>query len=121
MKHLAQIILITLMALIPCGCSQPHEGAFHSLHNGMTRQQVRELLGEPSTTFYETEKSRGEVDNVYEERWQYGDNFSTRATGAIFPENAPDRVWVIYFDAQGRVSGFREPLPDEGTWRNDVK
>ena len=121
MKHVAQIILSTLVALIPGGCTQPHEGAFYSLHNGMTHQQGRDLLGEPSATFYETKESRNEVDNAYKERWQYGANFSTRATGAFFPENAPDRVWVVYFDAEGRVSGFREPVPDESAWRSDVK
>jgi len=121
MKHVAPILLAALVALALPGCTHQHEGAFPSLHNGMTRQQVRELLGEPSTTFYESEQSRAELENAYQERWQYGDNFSTRATGAFFPENAPDRVWVVYFDADGLVSGFREPMPDEGTWRDDVK
>ncbi|MAB83118.1 MAG: hypothetical protein CMJ24_06745 [Phycisphaerae bacterium] len=120
MKRL--LILLTMLLAIPnAGCQQPHEAGFGALHDGMSHQQVRDLLGEPSMTFYASEESRAEVDNAYQERWQYGDNFSTRATGAVFPENAPDRVWVVYFDESGRVSGFREPIPETDNWRSDVK
>lgn len=79
------------------------------------------MLGEPTTTFYNTAESRAEVGGHYQERWQYGDTISTRATGAFFPEIAPNRVWVVFFDTDGRVTEFREPLPDEFRWEDNVK
>ena len=117
--HNPIMLLAAALMLLP-GCTQQHEASFDGLHDGMSREQVRELLGEPTSTFYDTEERRAEAGGVYQERWQYGDNFSTRATGAMFPENAPDRVWVVYSE-DGKVSGFREPLPPSDPWRSDVK
>lgn len=114
------LLLLATIPGLPFACAQPHEASFGGLRNGMTHEQVRELLGEPTSTFYDSEERRAEADGIYQERWQYGDNFSTRATGAMFPENAPDRVWVVYFE-DGKVSGFREPLPPSDPWRSDVK
>lgn len=113
-------LLATTLMLSP-GCTQRHEASFGGLEQGMTRDQVRELLGAPSTTFYATEELRAEAGGAYRERWQYGDTISTRATGAMFPESAPDRVWVVFFDEEGRVDSFREPHPSQEPWRRDVK
>ena len=44
---------------------------------------------------------------IAEERWQYGDNLSTLATGAVFPSEAHPRAWVVYFDEKGNVRSFR--------------
>ena len=113
-------LLITTLLLAPA-CAQRHEASFAGLQPGMTREQVRELLGPPSTTFYDTEVLRAEAGGAYGERWQYGDTISTRATGAMFPESAPDRVWVVFFGPDGRVSSFRGPRPSGEPWRRDVK
>ena len=117
------ITILLLAAMLMCipACSQRHEASFGGLKQGMTRDQVRELLGDPSTTFYATEELRAEAGGAYRERWQYGDNLSTRATGAVFPESAPDRVWVVEFDEDGRVASFRPPRPSSEPWRNGVK
>ena len=83
----------------------------------MSKDQVRELLGAPSSTF----AAQQEGGITLPERWQYGDTLSTLATGGMFPDHAPGRVWVVYFDDSGRVSSIRTPEPDEQPWRPDVK
>ena len=115
--RIPRFLLVAMLMCIPA-CSQRHEAAFGGLEQGMTRDQVRDLLGPPSTTYYATEDLRVEAGGVYPERWQYGDNISTRATGAMFPESAPDRVWVVVFE-DGRVASFREPRPADDPWRGD--
>lgn len=66
---------------------------------GMGRAEVLELLGEPS--------SKVEVpawgDRPARERWQWNDNLSTLATGAMFPDTVPDRVLAVSFDKEGKV------------------
>ncbi|MDG2292282.1 MAG: hypothetical protein P8L37_06460 [Phycisphaerales bacterium] len=87
----------------------------------MSKAQIRELIGEPSSIYFDTDDQQMDAGGHWPERWQYGDTLSTRATGALFPENAPDRVWVIYFDDQGIVTGTRIPQPEMDEWRPDVK
>ena len=108
------------MAVLPC-CSARHTEQFHLVDQGMSRNEVRELLGPPSTIYFDEPNERKASGGHWPERWQYGDNFSTRATGMLFPENAPNRVWVIYFDEQGIVTATRTPQPDMDDWRPDVK
>lgn len=121
MPRYLQAIQLTLLLALVAGCSNQHETEFGLLHRGMTKAEVLETLGDPTTTYYATDEARAGADGNYPERWQYGDNFSTRATGAVFPENAPSRVWVVYFGADGRVTEFREPMPDDFEWRDHVK
>jgi outer membrane protein assembly factor BamE (lipoprotein component of BamABCDE complex) len=82
-----------------------HQENWGRLKVGMTRMQVEDMLGEPSSR-YEPRTENGKVI-VPEERWQYGDNLSTLATGVVFPSDADARAWAVYFDADGRVSRFR--------------
>ena len=74
---------------------------------GMREAEVVELLGEPS--------SRVDVpafgDRPAYVRWQWNDNLSTLATGAMFPDTVPDRVLAVIFDADGRVVEVVEPRP----------
>ena len=58
-----RIPLCLLVAMLMCipACSQRHEAAFGGLEQGMTRDQVRDLLGPPSTTYYATEDLRVEA------------------------------------------------------------
>ena len=108
------------MAVLTC-CSARHAEQFHLVDEGMSRNEVTELLGPPSTIYFDEPNDRQASGGHWPERWQYGDNFSTRATGMLFPENAPNRVWVIYFDEQGLVTSTRTPQPDMDAWRSDIK
>ena len=117
------LLLALLMSLIAAlsSCSSQHIEGFHQAEKGMSKAQIRDLLGEPSSIYFDTDDQKMDAGGHWPERWQYGDTLSTRATSALFPENAPDRVWVIYFDDQGTVTGTRTPQPDMREWRPDVK
>ena len=107
--HILRLLIATL--LLAPACAQRHEASFAGLQPGMTREQVRELLGPPSTTFYDTEVLRAEAGGAYGERWQYGDTISTRATGACF--RSAHRVWVVSSTTQSPADRVRrEPWRD---------
>jgi len=97
--------IVALACIVAAGCESRHQENWSRLKPGMTKTQVEDLLGEPSSR-YEPRKENGKVV-VAEERWQYGDNLSTLATGAMFPSEAHPRAWVVYFDEKGNVSSFR--------------
>jgi outer membrane protein assembly factor BamE (lipoprotein component of BamABCDE complex) len=109
------LLLLSFLALL--SCSNQHVQEFHQVHQGMSRSEVRELLGTPSSTF----AANQEGGIPLPERWQYGDSLSTMATSAMFPDHAPGGVWVVYFDGNGRVSNIRKPQDDQQPWRPDVK
>lgn len=96
---------LVLLACALGACESRHQENWDRLRVGMNRSQVENLLGEPSSR-YEPRTDNGKVV-IAEERWQYGDNLSTLATGVVFPTDADARAWVVYFDADGRVSRFR--------------
>ena len=108
------LLLLGLMALT--ACSNKHVQEFHQVHEGMSRSEVRELLGTPSSRF----PASIEDDILIPERWQYGDTLSTHATGVLSPYDAPNRVWVVYFK-DDRVSSIQEPQDSGQVWRPDVK
>ncbi len=119
----------TALLLMVSGCETPqYEANFPRIQAGMTQADVEALLGKPSSTFVERREDGQAV--VPQTRWQYGDNLSTLATGAVYPGGAPARVWVVYFNVAGKVDSTRAPDwarqgmevdtdagPDAGTWR----
>jgi hypothetical protein len=84
------------------GCESKYQDNWGKVHTGMTKQEVEALLGPPSSK-YDAKEVDGEVV-VAEDRWQYGDNLSTLATGALFPSQAHPHAWAISFGPSGRVS-----------------
>jgi hypothetical protein len=106
MPHLLRFLpSLALAATLLCACESQHQDNWDRLKVGMTKTQVADLLGEPSSR-YEPRADNGKVV-IAEERWQYGDNLSTLATGAVFPSEAHPRAWVVYFDEKGNVRSFR--------------
>ncbi len=100
--------VLVALSLMLSGCSPPHESGFGLLQSGMSETQVRELLGSPSVVVPAETGDDGAV--IAGPRWQYGDTLSTMTTAATFPATVPDRVWVVWFDAEGRVMTWRPPL-----------
>ncbi len=100
-RHIILAASLTLIA-----CESQYQENWDRLKPGMTKTQVEDLLGQPSSRF-EQRADNGKVI-VPEERWQYGDNLSTLATGALFPSEAHPRAWVVYFDEKGQVRAFRK-------------
>ena len=93
--------------LLLASCSMDKIDQFDAVQVGMTHTEVRETLGAPSSTFSREVDESGRVVRL--ERWQYGDTPGTIATGALFSEHPSRRVWVVYFDMEGRVMKVVEP------------
>ena len=98
-------LVATAAVVAACG---PSRTQFAGLRKGMDKSQVVALLGEPSSRYAAMPASKD--GPAREERWQFGDNLSSLATSATFADqDAPGNVWVVYFDADGRVSHWRPP------------
>jgi outer membrane protein assembly factor BamE (lipoprotein component of BamABCDE complex) len=93
-------------------CESQYQDNWGRLKPGMTQAQVEDLLGTPSSR-YEPRTENGQVI-VDRARWQYGDNLSSLATGAMFPEQPHPHAWVVYFDERGQVTAFQA-----GHWAQD--
>lgn len=101
-------LLVLTGLLLLAACESQHETNWGNLKQGMSKDEVSQLLGEPSSRV--DARRQGNDIVVAFDRWQYGDNLSTLATGVVFPGEAPDRVWAVYFDEEGRVIDFRPPV-----------
>jgi hypothetical protein len=103
----ARSLALAAALLGAAACESQYQDNWSKVRLGMTKEQVEALLGKPSST-YAARTEDGKVV-VAEDRWQYGDNLSTLATGAMFPAEAHPRAWAIKFDAAGRVSSIQVP------------
>ena len=112
LRRFSKLSLVLLFGLLLAtggmGCDSAVKSGFSSVSTGMTQDEVRGLLGDPSVVI-PGETGEGGV-SLTGPRWQYGDNLSTITTAAAFPRTVPDRVWVVWFDVDGRVVSWREPL-----------
>ncbi|MFM8640126.1 MAG: hypothetical protein ACKOEL_05765 [Planctomycetota bacterium] len=100
-------------ALSSAACQSPaYETNWNRLRAGMDHAEVEALLGRPSSTYAPPPPDAAERERpsaVPMERWQFGDTLSSMATRAMFPDEADERAWCVFFGADGRVSGFRPP------------
>ena len=115
---LAAIATLATAALM-LACDAPrYENNWNRVQTGMTREQVTELLGEPSSRhrpkYSEEERLQAATTGtaVVAERWQYGDTLSSFATGALMPNEADERAWCVFFGPDGTVTDRRTP-----SWR----
>jgi outer membrane protein assembly factor BamE (lipoprotein component of BamABCDE complex) len=100
---IAGAVLSVLSSLAACTSAWRDHGSL--VEPGMSEAEVVELLGEPSSKV--DVPAWGNRPAVA--RWQWNDNLSTLATGAMFPDTVPDRVLAVVFDADGRVVEVVEP------------
>ena len=100
-------LLIGVLGVFLLGCTPEYRTNFPQLKEGMSKTEVRELLGAPSVEVAPRRDSDGAI--IQGARWQYGDNLSTWTTSAVFSETEPDRVWIVWFDQEGLLSGSRAP------------
>lgn len=100
-----------VMLIFLASCRTPNAQNFSQLKIGMDKDEVLDLLGPPSSKWTPA-ASDDEQDppSEWSARWQYGDCLSSAASTAIAPDIAPDRVWVVRFDEDDRVIGFRTPI-----------
>ena len=100
------------LAFILTACQIPEAGKFEQLHKGMSESEVISLLGEPSSRSPAQLNKSGQV--VGQASWQYGDNLSTLSSNAMFKDQPPsDRVWVIFFDGDGKTTSWQKPAWDQ--------
>lgn len=105
-RHVALLALCVLVASLVLGaCSARWQENQDRVRVGMTQAEVEELLGPPSSRVNVPEFA-GSPAYV---RWQWNDNLSTLATGAMYPDTVPDRVLAVRFDAEGRVVEWHSP------------
>ena len=114
--HAASWAAAALACVVLTGCEAPrYETNWDRLRAGMTREQVGELLGDPSSRDrpkYSDEERMGVAASggaVVTERWQYGDTLSSLATGALMPHEADERAWCVFFGPDGTLTEFRGP------------
>ncbi|NBX25450.1 MAG: outer membrane protein assembly factor BamE [Planctomycetes bacterium] len=103
--HAGPRILIALALLWVVACESQYQENWDRLKPGLTREQVEHLLGPPSSR-YEPRSEDGKVV-IEQARWQYGDNLSSLATGAMFPGEPHPHAWVVWFDEKGMVTTFQ--------------
>lgn len=116
-RALAALAAVAALA----GCATPaYEANWNRLRTGMSRDDVQGLLGQPSSKHLPKPNEDGTPPAPGRgERWQYGDTLSSFATGAVFPEEADERSWRVFFGNDGCVSGFRAPEWAEGKQAKD--
>jgi hypothetical protein len=109
----AVAVFALLAATAAVGCESPaYEVNWNRLRPGMTRADVESMLGQPSSTYVpppQDPSSSMRPNPARGERWQYGDTLSSMATRAVFPDEADERAWCVFFGPDGTVSGFRPP------------
>lgn len=98
--------LLLLFVLVPA-CATERIDLFDEVHAGMSKEEVRAILGKPSSTYTREIDELGRVVRV--ERWQYGDTPGSLATGALFSEHPSNRVWAVFFDENHEVLEVMEP------------
>lgn len=89
--------LAVCLLLASCASQQVAE-RFDLVNQGMSKEEVVDLLGAPSSS-WSLVRARDGVDG---ERLQWGDGLSSMASSAAF-RGEPDRAYSVVFDAQGRV------------------
>jgi len=108
-RHAAIAVVATLVAILAItACSSKWQENQDRVRVGMTQAEVEELLGPPSSRVNVPEFA-GAPGYV---RWQWNDNLSTLATGAMYPDTVPDRVLAVGFDAEGKVNAVSLPSGD---------
>ena len=81
------------------GCRSPGGAAFRGVTPGMSKAEVLELLGQPSSR---VEADLAHNNATWASRWHWGDTLGTLATHAMMPDQPPPpRVWTVWFDASG--------------------
>lgn len=112
-RRRAAVVVGSLAALAAGGCQSPaYEVNWNRLQPGMTRAEVESALGQPSSTYVPPPpdpSSSRRPGPARGERWQYGDTLSSMATRAMFPDEADERAWCVFFGPDGTVTGFRPP------------
>jgi hypothetical protein len=103
------VVIMTLLTgtTIIIGCRRPDVAAFREVTPGMSKAEVLERLGQPSS------RVKGDLAHnnaTWASRWHWGDTLGTLATHAVMPDQPPPtRVWTVWFDASGTAINVEAP------------
>lgn len=98
---------LTIVTAFAGGCRSPQGDSFEGISRGMSRDEVIEVLGPPSSRLNAPADSPGSPWAV---RWHWGDTLGTLATHAAMADQPPPgRVWTVWFDASGHVIEATSP------------
>lgn len=97
-------LVIALSLLLTACASQQVVDGFARIKLGMTKDEVIEILGQPSSTWVLSTK----LDGVQGTRLQWGDGLSSLASSAAF-RGDPDRAYSVVFDEKGIVLSKAPP------------
>ena len=95
--------LLSVMVLTACASTEVVE-RFGRVKMGMTKDEVIDLLGAPSSKWPLVIAS----DGFDGERLQWGDSLSSLASSSAF-KGEPDRAYSVVFDASGKVVRMATP------------
>ena len=95
--------ILVSFGLVSCASQQVVDG-FTQVKPGMTKDEVIEILGQPSSTWALSTK----LDGVQGTRLQWGDGLSSLASSAAF-RGDPDRAYSVVFDEKGIVLSKAPP------------
>ena len=99
-----------VMLVFLASCRTPNAQNFSQLKIGMDKDEVLDLLGPPSSKWTQQQRTTSRT------RHQSGPLDGSTGTASVrqhqppSPDIAPDRVWVVRFDEDDRVIGFRTPI-----------
>ena len=101
------VLAALLLPLLLLGCGTPRYASnWSDLEPAMSRSDVLDLLGEPSSRV-RFEQPSGQVAR---ERWRYGDDSTSAASPMGLGIAPPPDVFVVTFGSNGRVADYRRPL-----------
>lgn len=105
MRLPAALSVAFALSLLPASCaSQRVVDGFARVESGMTRDEVVDMLGPPSSTWPLSHK----LDGMQGTRLQWGDGLSSLASSVAF-RGDPDRAYSVVFDESGRVVSKAPP------------
>lgn len=99
-----RLAALAICLLLSSCASQQVAERFDLVNQGMSKEEVVDLLGAPSSS-WSLVRARDGVDG---ERLQWGDGLSSMASSAAF-RGEPDRAYSVVFDAEGRVVSKTAP------------
>jgi outer membrane protein assembly factor BamE (lipoprotein component of BamABCDE complex) len=114
-------IIFFLLILSSCaifGIKPKYIQNWSDAKTGMKKEDIKNILGNPDTIIYNLEYKEDQnllgkiiVNFLYDgwyEKWCYGKN-SILTSNFLLPFGPHGDIYIVYFNKEGKVVGFRQP------------